>query len=87
MKKKCHDQKIGQAGDCYLKKLNSGCKLKIEFMKDLNILKTTISGYSDVLVRFSEHFLFYTFNIGLENQELGHAQNSNFIFGKISEIC
>ena len=39
---------------------------------------------SDTLVRFSEHFLFYTFNIGLENQELGHAQNSNFIFGKYS---
>ena len=42
MKKKCHDQKIGQAGDCYLKKLNSGCRLKIEFMKDLNILKITM---------------------------------------------
>ena len=42
MKKKRRDQKIGQAGDCYLKKLNSGCGLKIEFMKDLNILKITM---------------------------------------------
>ena len=38
----------------------------------------------DMLVRFSEHFLFYTFNIGLENQEYGDAQNQKKNFGKYS---
>ena len=39
---------------------------------------------SDKLVRFSEHFLFYTFQIGLENQEYGDAQKRKKNFGKYS---
>ena len=38
---------------------------------------------SDMLVRFSEHFLVYTFQIDLENQEYGNAQSSNFFFWKV----